>query len=460
MAEKHGNAARPVLSLAMMVRDEERFLEDALLSARDWVDEMVVVDTGSVDRTVEIARDLGADVSFFQWVDDFSRARNETIRRSRGDWVAILDADERFRGPYPHRVRELLKPKETWPYQAISLNIVNQNLDGQVTHSFFNPRIFPRHPDLGYIGRVHNCFGSLSRGEACDFHFIQCSGLEILHLGYDQSVYTERKKFERNLTLLEAAVREEPEVARYRYYLGREYLNLNRFDEARVMLQSVIQQEHLDPLTYRETRLTYLQCLHSEKTPFEVFLAEVISVLDEHPNEVDAWYMLSLAYQDQGMTEEAISALKEGLLHIDGSDSQMGQACRLAGERAKAEIVLGQYCEQGLPPDLDQALDWYTRAWRHLSPEAPDWGECATQIIGYAIRQSQLPLLKELLLTLAERIEGVKLHHVFRLGVTNLARLDQPRTALKVAKRALAVRPSLHRDLQFVQMVQELKKEC
>ena len=116
---KNTSSRPPTLSLAMMVRDEERFLEEALLSARDWVDEMVVVDTGSVDRTVEIAKDCGAKVSHYPWPNDFSKARNETIKRSSGDWVAILDADERFRGPHPHRVREMLQPTSAWPYQGI-----------------------------------------------------------------------------------------------------------------------------------------------------------------------------------------------------------------------------------------------------------------------------------------------------------------------------------------------------
>ena len=127
---------RTTLSLAMMVKDEERYLEDALLSAKDWVDEMIVVDTGSTDRTVEIAKDCGAIVSHFEWPNDFSKARNETIKRSNGDWVVILDADERFRGDHPQRVRDLLKPTSAWPYQAFMLNIVNQRLDGSTTHTF------------------------------------------------------------------------------------------------------------------------------------------------------------------------------------------------------------------------------------------------------------------------------------------------------------------------------------
>jgi len=74
----------PLLSLAMMVKNEEAFLEDALRSAAPYVDEMVVVDTGSTDRTVEIARDLGARVEFFAWCDDFSAARNYSLRACRG----------------------------------------------------------------------------------------------------------------------------------------------------------------------------------------------------------------------------------------------------------------------------------------------------------------------------------------------------------------------------------------
>jgi hypothetical protein len=74
------------------------------------------------------------------------------------------------------------------------LNIVNQCLDGSVTHSFFSLRVFPRHFDVGYFGRVHNCFGSISHGEGKDFDLVQCLGLEIVHLGYDKEVYKEKNK--------------------------------------------------------------------------------------------------------------------------------------------------------------------------------------------------------------------------------------------------------------------------
>ena len=80
----------------MIVRNEERFLPGCLESVRGLVDEIIVVDTGSTDRTAEIARSFGARVFDFEWRDDFSAARNESLRHAGSDWILYLDADERI----------------------------------------------------------------------------------------------------------------------------------------------------------------------------------------------------------------------------------------------------------------------------------------------------------------------------------------------------------------------------
>ena len=82
------------LALVMIVRDEERSLERCLESARAWVDEIVVVDTGSSDATPDIARRLGARVGRFAWCDDFSAARNAALALAEAPWRLVLDADE------------------------------------------------------------------------------------------------------------------------------------------------------------------------------------------------------------------------------------------------------------------------------------------------------------------------------------------------------------------------------
>ena len=84
----------PLISLAMIVKNEEATLAHCLKSAKPLVDEMVIVDTGSTDKTIDIAREFGAQVHHFKWRDDFAAARNESLKYCKGDWVLILDADE------------------------------------------------------------------------------------------------------------------------------------------------------------------------------------------------------------------------------------------------------------------------------------------------------------------------------------------------------------------------------
>ncbi|MDZ7260791.1 MAG: glycosyltransferase family 2 protein [candidate division KSB1 bacterium] len=84
---------RPSLSLCMIVKNEEHYLAGCLESVKDLVDEMVIVDTGSQDRTKEIAAHYGARLFDYTWDDNFSEARNESLRQATGDWILYLDAD-------------------------------------------------------------------------------------------------------------------------------------------------------------------------------------------------------------------------------------------------------------------------------------------------------------------------------------------------------------------------------
>ena len=85
---------KPTLSLCMIVKDEESMLANCLKSVNGYVDEIIVVDTGSSDRTVEIAEEHGAKVFHHQWENDFSKHRNQAIGYASGDWILVLDADE------------------------------------------------------------------------------------------------------------------------------------------------------------------------------------------------------------------------------------------------------------------------------------------------------------------------------------------------------------------------------
>ena len=86
--------AHSELSLCMIVRDEEFSLENTLMTARPHVDEMIIVDTGSTDQTVSIAKKYADKVEHFRWIDDFSAARNYSLQFATKPWILVLDADE------------------------------------------------------------------------------------------------------------------------------------------------------------------------------------------------------------------------------------------------------------------------------------------------------------------------------------------------------------------------------
>src|SRR5713226_2024289 len=103
------------ISLCLMVRNEEHDLPGCLQSAGDLVDEIIVVDTGSTDRTKEVAASFGAKVFDFPWCDDFAAARNECIRHATGEWILWMDADERIDEANREKLRglfESIKPRQ------------------------------------------------------------------------------------------------------------------------------------------------------------------------------------------------------------------------------------------------------------------------------------------------------------------------------------------------------------
>ena len=90
------NRSKARISQCMIVKNEEDKIEKALSWGKGIVSEQIVVDTGSTDRTVEIAEAMGAKIYHFEWIDDFSAARNFAISKAKYEWIAFLDADEYF----------------------------------------------------------------------------------------------------------------------------------------------------------------------------------------------------------------------------------------------------------------------------------------------------------------------------------------------------------------------------
>ncbi|MBI2558454.1 tetratricopeptide repeat protein [Candidatus Woesearchaeota archaeon] len=117
--------AKPTISLCTITKNEKRNLRSCLGSVKDIVDEMVVVDTGSTDKTKDIAKKFNAEVFDFKWIDDFSAARNESIKHATKDWVLVLDADEMLDEEGVKAIKHLVEDKETDAFLFLQKNYTN-----------------------------------------------------------------------------------------------------------------------------------------------------------------------------------------------------------------------------------------------------------------------------------------------------------------------------------------------
>ena len=317
--QRSSGGKRPRLSMAMMVRDEEEFLEDALKSAAPFVDEMVVVDTGSTDRTIEIARDLGATVSEVPWSDSFSAARNATLQAATGRWVLILDADERLVGSDPEHLRRGLPDAGVYPFQVFMLDVVNTTLAGEVLSSAYSVRIIPNDRRLGYAGRVHNNFCALDPS----FPEVRASyvdTLKITHLGYDPTIYKRREKAKRSLPLIEASVRDDPTDLAQRYYLGREYLRVQRLDdairsleEAIAMMQAAAEPPNLLEAAWRDL----IEAKRADQRPLADVLKSAITALEVFPQNADLWFVTARVLESHAQNTKAVEFYRKALGVID-----------------------------------------------------------------------------------------------------------------------------------------------
>jgi GT2 family glycosyltransferase/thioredoxin-like negative regulator of GroEL len=217
------------VSLCMIVKDEEEMLPGCLEPIHEHVDELIVVDTGSTDRTVEIAESFGAKVIHFPWNGSFSDARNVGLDAATGDWLLYLDADEHVVAEDAPKLRSLLG--KTWRegFHLAETNYTGGDESGPaVTHMAL--RLFRNRPEYRFVGRIHE-----QKTHAMPMYLVErweTAPIRVLHYGYLKSRVSDKDKSRRNLELLEREAAEKPS-AFTSYNLGCEYARLGEHAQAR-----------------------------------------------------------------------------------------------------------------------------------------------------------------------------------------------------------------------------------
>lgn len=214
--------ALPSLSLAMIVKNEENVLGNLLSEVENAVDEIVVVDTGSTDKTIEVAKKYGAIVHSFPWCDDFSAARNESIKYCTKDYIIWLDADDMISAQEISKLKSMIKER---PNKAYFVTLVDRRPDK--VYQSLQLRIFPNNKDLQFSGRVHEQISFCCESKGIQYETLPIS---VSHLGYSTED-TINYKLKRNLDIAYEEVETNPNFLLY-LNIAKTHIGMQEFGKA------------------------------------------------------------------------------------------------------------------------------------------------------------------------------------------------------------------------------------
>ncbi len=275
----------PTIALCMIVKNEEQFLDECLASVQDAVDEICIVDTGSTDRTLDIARKHGAKIGFFEWTGDFATARNKSIEMATSDWILILDADEHITEESKKELRRISREKQHIGHALLIENLLgNEAGDGSQMAMIF--RFFQNRPDMRYVGLIHEQIATAAEKTGLSYGV---SAVRIIHKGYLNQYLEQRDKHQRNLAILLEQERDEPDNPYCQFNLGQTYKLLN---------ENVQGERH-----YARS----LELLRQTQTAFNV------------PYYGSLYFSYTELLRDVGRFQEALEMAEDGIAKFPGS---------------------------------------------------------------------------------------------------------------------------------------------
>ena len=284
------------ISLCMIVKNEEKQLENCLRSITPYVDEIIVMDTGSTDNTIEIAKKYRAKVYEMEWMGDFSYARNQSMQYAEGEWVLVLDADESVM-EWDDNLRDILQKTK---YDAFTYEMIQQKETVGFHHTVM--RLFRNHINIQYKGKIHEQV--MKNGKPLKEEEVGHINGKILHVGYHEDVVEEKEKDKRNLSLLLQELKEHPNDILVHFHLANQYVKIE--DYMRAMYHyKIATQNKQNKEVMKSSILKMIWSLYKLERFYEMF-----TLLEEgkrmFPDYTDLYYTHAEVLEQVGHEEEAI----------------------------------------------------------------------------------------------------------------------------------------------------------
>ena len=348
----------------MIAKNEEKNIAKCINSYKNIVHEIIVVDTGSTDKTVEIAQSLGAKVYHFKWINDFAKAKNYALSKAKGDWIIFLDADEYFDGLKAKNIPKLINKYDKQNKEIIACKMFNIDEEtGESLADFVQTRIFKNTGKIYYVNAIHERLHS--KDKSIKAIYVEENELTISHTGYSNNRIMEKSK--RNLELLLKEV-EKPDVDPSMYhFISDSYLAIKDYDNSiyygKLFLQSKVNMEGLNSKVYQNLISAMVETKYEWQEIYSV-INEAIKRFPDHP----MFYMyLARAHHFTNRYQDALKSYKK-TIHMQKNYKGI-EINFITGKIHEIEYPMA--CIYEYRNEEQTALDYYTAALRRKKHYLP-----------------------------------------------------------------------------------------
>ena len=301
------------ISVCYIVKNEEKNLPKSIESVKDQVDEIVVVDTGSTDNTMEIAKSYGAKIFESAWNNDFSTPRNIAIDNATGNWIIFLDADEYFTKETKDNIRAIVKHADKNNKEGLLINLVNIDVDkdNKILDTTYLLRIYKKVDNCHYVGRIHEELQKANGETFTNISLVPTKFLEIYHTGYSENVNADKAKRNLKMLLAELELTDQPE--RIYGYIAQCYNGLTDIENAEKYAIMDIEGGRRETTFASSSYRILLHILAKDPKRIEERIKYVIRATKDFPETPEFSAELAECYAFQGNYPKAIVEMEIAL---------------------------------------------------------------------------------------------------------------------------------------------------
>jgi tetratricopeptide (TPR) repeat protein len=291
LIDNNENIGTPTLSVCIIAKNEEKNIEKAIKSVKNFSDEIILLDTGSTDNTLKIAEKEGVKIFNYPWDNSFANARNEALKYASMDWILMLDSDEFINIEPKDSIKPLLENLNTSKIYQIKIvnSLDNNNIEEKMEH--YVPRLIPNNKNIKYIRDIHeypvNIDNSMLESEILNSFFIN-------HSGYLKKQVKEKDKLQRNRNILEKSLENNNDSLIDYFYLSENYKEDKNYNKVIELSKKVIELSKKYTEYDNLTKLSKINIIESYmiNENYDEALKNAEIYKNDLTNRPDFWFLL------------------------------------------------------------------------------------------------------------------------------------------------------------------------